>query len=169
MTILHVKRILIVEDDALNRLVFRLLLNHAGAVLEFDGGGNFQAFAYRRTPVDLILLDLTLPLGQCGYTWFQAMQALPVFRRTPIVAVSATDPDIARARTRTLGFHGFIPKPIDADRFPRDLAHVLRGNTLWSADTDRPLDEAGNSFSLQTGPLHRIKHGTGPLFRNPRV
>jgi CheY-like chemotaxis protein len=165
MTILHGKRILIVEDDALNRLVFRLVLTKAGASLEFDGGGNFLAFSQPRTPVDLILLDLTLPLGQCGYQLFQAIRALPAFRRTPIVAVSATDPDIGMARTRALGFHGFIPKPIDADRLPRDLAHVLRGNDLWPADTDVALHESDASFSLQTGPLRRMDQGTGPLGR----
>jgi CheY-like chemotaxis protein len=169
MTILHGKRILIVEDDALSRLVFRLVLTKAGATVEFDGGGNFVTFSHPRPGVDLILLDLTLPLGQCGYEWFQAIRAIPAFRRTPIVAVSATDPDIASARTRALGFHGFIPKPIDADRLPHDLAHVLRGNDLWPAPTDVALHEFDAPFSLQTGPLRRMDQGTGALGRTRSV
>lgn len=164
MKVLQGKRILIVEDDALNRLVFRLALTSAGATVEFDGGGiNTLIFLQSRLPADLILLDLMLPRGQSGYELFQEIRALPLYARIPIVAVSATDPAQGAVRAWTLGFRGFIAKPIDADLLPRDLAQVLQGNSVWPQGTVPSMMDS--PFSLQTGPLRRINHGTGPLVR----
>lgn len=172
MNILHGKRILIVEDDALSRLVFRLILTKAGATIEFNSGGNAPSLFERRVSVDLILLDLKLTRGQCGYALYQLIRAIPEFRHTPIVAVSAEDPDSVRVRTRTLGFQGFIAKPIDADGLPRDLAHVLAGNDLWvgGPPLSMPFEpqEVEVSLPLHTGSLRRPHHGTGFLVRPPR-
>jgi CheY-like chemotaxis protein len=166
MKVLQGKRIFIVEDDALNRLVFRLALTKAGATVEFDGGGiNTLPLLQFKMPADLILLDLMLPLGQSGYDLFQDIRTLPPYARTPIVAVSATDPTTGAAQARALGFHGFIAKPVDIDLLPRDLAHILQGNTVWPEGTV-PL-RLDSAFALETGPLNRIHLETGTLGQHP--
>jgi CheY-like chemotaxis protein len=142
--VLQNKRIFIVEDDSLNRLVFRLALTKAGAIVEFDSGGqNSLSVLQKFAPVDIILLDLMLARGQNGYDLFKDIRALSHFANTPIVAVSATDPSKGIARAKTDGFNGFIPKPIDSDLFPQQLAHILEGNPIWEVQAISALSKFG--------------------------
>lgn len=142
MKVLQSKRIFIVEDDSLNRLVFRLALTKAGASVEFDAGGQNSISGLQKfAPVDMILLDLMLARGQNGYDLFQTIRALPQFANTPIVAVSATDPSKGIARAKADGFNGFIPKPIDSDLFPQQLAHILEGNPIWEVQAISALSK----------------------------
>lgn len=136
MKVLQGKHIFIVEDDPLNRLVFRLALNKAGASVEFDAcGNNTLSLLQTISGVDMILLDLMLPRGQSGYDLYQVIRTLPLRATTPIVAVSAIDPGRAITRTRAMGFQGFIPKPIDSETFPYQLAQILQGVSLWEEFT----------------------------------
>jgi CheY-like chemotaxis protein len=135
MKLLENKKIFIVEDDALNRLVFRLMLNKEGAKTEFENGGAFVLARLQQVaPVDLIILDLMLARGNDGYDVFDAIRAIPLYSQIPIVAVSAADPTQSVLRARTKGFNGFIPKPINAEIFPQQMLDILNGKTIWQSD-----------------------------------
>ncbi|MCU0466482.1 MAG: hypothetical protein MUF38_18180, partial [Anaerolineae bacterium] len=76
MTDLQGKRIFYVEDDARNRGVVRILLEQAGATVEFDRWG-FAELALPKIKTfrpHLILLDLMLPANVSGYDVFDALQ-----------------------------------------------------------------------------------------------
>jgi CheY-like chemotaxis protein len=127
MKVLQDKNIFIVEDDSLNRLVFRLILTKVGATVAFDTSGqNALSFLQKSAPVDIILLDLMLTHGQNGFDLFQAIRALPHYANTPIVAVSAIDASQG------------IP-PIDSDLFPHQLAHILEGQAIWEGQSSSTL------------------------------
>lgn len=134
MKVLHNKHIFIVEDDPLNRLVYRLALTKAGATIEFDSGGaNAVPLLQKIAPVDMIILDLMLARGYTGYNIFQTIRALPQFATTPIIAVSATDASKGIIRAQAEGFNGFIAKPIDSDLFPSQLAQIMAGVPIWES------------------------------------
>jgi DNA-binding NarL/FixJ family response regulator len=50
--------------------------------------------------------------------------------RVPVVAYTVHVSEINRAYQ--LGFHSFIGKPIDPDKFPDQLARILRGEPVWA-------------------------------------
>jgi CheY-like chemotaxis protein len=130
--LLQHKRIFVVEDNMENRIITRILLAKQGAILEFEAWGGttlpkLQAFA----PVDVILLDLMLGRGTSGYRIFEQIRAVEQFAKTPIIAVSAGDPAVSIPKCRTMGFNGFIAKPIDADLFPTQILKVLQGESVW--------------------------------------
>lgn len=140
MKALQDKHIFIVEDDSLNRLVFRLVLTKVGATVAFDTSGqNALSFLQKFAPVDIILLDLMLTHGQNGFALFQAIRALPECANTPIVAVSAIDASKGIPRAQDDGFNGFIAKPIDSDLFPQQLAQILEGQAIWEGQSSSTL------------------------------
>ena len=126
------KRIFIVEDNPMNRVIFQMALLVSGAHLQFERWGRDVLYELESFgDVDLILLDLTLPSGFSGYDLFSAIRSRPEYDHVPIVAVSAAEPSIAIPKTRAHGFSGFISKPIDEELLPRQLAYVLQGERLW--------------------------------------
>lgn len=128
------KTILVTEDNPLNRVTFQLSLNLQGALVIFEhfGQGTVEKAKFE-SKIDLIVLDLMLTKGADGYKVFQEIRAVSQFDDTPIVAVSASDPAQAIERCKSLGFNGFIPKPIDERLFPGQLLRIIEGEQIWLA------------------------------------
>jgi two-component system cell cycle response regulator DivK len=80
--------------------------------------------------IDLILLDIQIPY-QDGHAVMRQIRTFPALQKTKVVALTANvmPHDVARARSE--GFDGFIGKPINADRFPDQIARVLAGEAVW--------------------------------------
>jgi CheY-like chemotaxis protein len=128
------KRIFIVEDNLSNRAITQMLLEQFGAKTAIDRWGvetleRLRAFM----PVNLILMDLMLPGGITGYDVFDRIRAQAEFAAVPIVALSASDPSTAIPLTQERGFAGFISKPIDFHKFPKQILNVLDGEIVWDA------------------------------------
>jgi CheY-like chemotaxis protein len=126
------KHIFIVEDDALNRLIYRLILPSHGAKVDFESGAqNVVARLLQLGTVNLVILDLMLSRGVSGFAVAEAIRATPTLNHLPIVAVSATDPTFGVIHAQEKGLNGFIAKPIDDDLFPKQLNQILQGAPLW--------------------------------------
>jgi two-component system, cell cycle response regulator DivK len=80
--------------------------------------------------IDVVFLDLEMP-EMNGYAVFERLRVHPDFQDTPIVAYSVHTNELSTARQ--MGFHSFLGKPLDADRFSDQLAQILRGERVWSA------------------------------------
>lgn len=131
--ILKDKRIFIVEDNMQNRLVFQMALIRHGASVDFERWGRDTLYHLQNlSRVDLIVLDLMLAEGVTGFDIFDQIRGLGKYDAVPIIAVSAMDPSIAIPRLRKQGFAGFIAKPIDNTLFPRQLASIIAGESVWS-------------------------------------
>jgi CheY-like chemotaxis protein len=130
--ILQGKNIFIVEDNQQNRVVFQMSLIRHGATVEFERCGRDTVYALSgKLHIDLICLDLMLAHNVSGFDLFQQIRAIPSYNNIPIVAVSAMDPAIAVPKVRALGFSGFIAKPINNQLFPKQLAKLLAGESVW--------------------------------------
>lgn len=137
-TYLRGKRIFVVEDNLENRMILRIALAYAGAQTEFASSAlNVVPRLREFTPVDVVLLDLMLPYGLSGYTVYEQIRATPEFAHVPIIACSAADPNDAVPRCKALGFNGFIPKPVDTDLLPDQIARVLSHKPIWATGSLR--------------------------------
>lgn len=129
------KRIFIVEDNAANRTIQQTMLEQEGAVTITGPWSNWDADSLdkirRYLPIHLILLDLMLSPRVSGYDIFQLIRSDPELAAIPIVAVSASNASEAIARTKEMGFNGFISKPVRYDTFTNALAHVINGRPVW--------------------------------------
>ena len=108
-------KILIVEDDELNRDSLRRLLRRRGfeIVLAVDGEDGV-ATAQAEEP-DLILMDMSLPVVD-GWEASRRLKADPVVRATPIIALTAHAMSSDRDKALAAGCDDFDTKPIDLDR-----------------------------------------------------
>lgn len=133
MTLLQGKRVFYIEDDANNRGIAQIILEAAGATLQFDNWG-FIELSLPKIKVfhpDIILLDLMLMSRVSGYDVYDALRSHKQFSSIPIVAVSASDPSVEIPKTRAKGFAGFIGKPISIHLFANQIATILNGKAVW--------------------------------------
>jgi len=130
--LLQGKNLFLVEDNLQNRVIFQMCLIRHGAIVEFERWGrDTQSRLKRMTPPDAIILDLMLADGVSGFDLIDEIRGLPAYKTTPIVAVSAMDPESAIPKARTKGFSGFIAKPIDDRLFALQIAQIMSGESVW--------------------------------------
>ncbi len=79
--------------------------------------------------VDVVFLDLEMP-GLNGFDVLERLQSDPRFQKIPIVAYTVHTREIDQAAQR--GFHSFLGKPLDPDKFPDQLARILQGERVWA-------------------------------------
>jgi CheY-like chemotaxis protein len=126
------KRILIVEDNSLNRVVYRITLGMQGAHIVFDHTGKEAATHVQQSKEwDLIILDLMLWGSVSGFDIFNKIRAMSAQEHIPIIAISASEPAVAMPRAQKLGFDGFISKPIDETCFVEQIEQVMNGEKVW--------------------------------------
>lgn len=121
------KRVLYIEDRPDNRgLVRRVLMAEGIEVIEAATADEGIRLAMQHLP-DLILMDVNMP-GKDGLTATQEMRANPVLDHIPIIALTANVMKGDRERTLEAGCDGYIPKPIDVDKFPSEvLGYITKG------------------------------------------
>jgi len=129
---MNLKRIFVVEDNIENRVITQMALGLLGARIEFDCfGRDTLSKLHNFGKVDLIILDLMFPNGVTGYDIFDMIRSDAALATVPIVAVSASDAATSIPRCQAKGFNGFIPKPIDIDRFPKQIEEIMNGHSIW--------------------------------------
>jgi CheY-like chemotaxis protein len=128
------RRIFIVEDNAGNLAVESIYLERYGATVKFVRWGTDAIEKLTKAlPIDIILMDLMLPGDISGFDVFLMLKAIPELASIPVVAVSASDPDVAMPKAAKMGFSGFISKPI-SPRIAQQVANVLDGKKVWAGD-----------------------------------
>lgn len=131
------RRIVYVEDDPANRKLVEILLKAEGADVHFERWGTpatSVSTVLAHMPVDLILMDLMFPAGFSGYLIYDVLKRQPLLADIPVVLVSAADPSIEMPRAKSMGFAGYIGKPIDALQFAEQLRTIIEEHTpIWFA------------------------------------
>ena len=119
------KKILIVEDNALNRALLLAVLKPKGfEILSVEDGLQGVEVAQRELP-DLILMDVMLP-GLNGYEATRRLKGDPATRHIPIIAITANAAPTERDRALNAGCDGYIAKPIDTRALPDQVQLFLK-------------------------------------------
>jgi CheY-like chemotaxis protein len=106
-------RVLLVEDNDVNRKFAVRVLEKAGWNVEIATNGREAVDAYERTSFDMILMDLQMPVMD-GLEATRHIRSLEKNRdhRTPIVAMTANAMTGDRERCLDAGMDGYVSKPV---------------------------------------------------------
>ena len=119
------KRVLVVDDNAVNRRLLQVLLRFRGYEV-CEAASAPEAFAtLREKPPHLILMDLRLP-GMDGLTVTRRLKADPATREIPVVAVTSYAMKGDEETARAAGCCAYVTRPIDKTLFLETVASVLR-------------------------------------------
>ena len=113
-------RILIVEDNAMNLILARDLLEMRGHTV-LAAASPEEAHALGANPVpDVVLMDIMLP-DTDGVSLMRQLRLRPEWASIPFVAFTAHAMMGDRERLMADGFAGYISKPIETRRFASDV------------------------------------------------
>jgi CheY-like chemotaxis protein len=128
------RRVLLVEDNELNREIATELLEDMGLEVEIacDGKEAVNLIAHSEAgQLEAVLMDIQMPVMN-GYEATRAIRALddPVRAEIPIVAMTANVYEEARKQAAECGMNGYVLKPIDPSNLRKVLAALFQENTL---------------------------------------
>lgn len=117
-------KILLVEDNAANRYLATFLLKNSGfTVVHAQNGAEAVVAAQNELP-DLILMDIQMPEVD-GYEAARRIVAEPHLAHIPIVAVTSYAMPSDREKAGSLGFVGYIEKPIVIETFISEITRFI--------------------------------------------
>ena len=124
------KKLLLVEDNALNRELAQEILKEAGFVVDTAEDGEIAVQKMKQAAsgqYDLILMDIQMPRMD-GYEATRQIRALPDAAKAgiPIFAMTANAFEEDRQNALKAGMNGHIAKPLDIPHLLRVLAEVLK-------------------------------------------
>ena len=126
-------RILVAEDNEINRIVARELLESAGLLVTTVTNGREAVEAVSSTSFDAVLMDLQMPVLD-GLEATRKIRAQDKFQKLPIIAMTANAMAGDRERCLQQGMNEHVSKPID----PKHLFTVLERFTTIRADNVVP-------------------------------
>jgi DNA-binding response OmpR family regulator len=125
--------ILIVDDDLDTVEMLRQVLTEAGYATRAAGTGNEALRKARRTPPDLVLLDLILP-DLNGFYVCTALRLDPATASVPIVMMTAVPGEIPRMSGFEAGADAYLNKPFSIDGLVALVNDLLHGTRSRPAD-----------------------------------
>jgi len=125
-------RILLAEDNAINALLTRTLLEAEGHTVDTVEDGQLAVDAMKTSSYDLIFMDMRMP-NMDGLEATRKIRAMPnVPKNLPIIALTANAFDDDRNACFDSGMNDFMTKPVSAE----ELSEMV-GNWTGAAAQER--------------------------------
>jgi PAS domain S-box-containing protein len=134
-------RILVVEDNAINRKVATGYLERFGLQSHAVGSGEEALTALEEASFDIILMDIRMP-GMDGFDTTLRIVELYGSRAPAIVGLTADVSPGIRERCIEVGMLDYLPKPITEARLRAALRQHIPLQPGQDQPAPRPLDEA---------------------------
>lgn len=120
-------RILVVDDGDENRELVKVVLEEMGLKVDAAENGEIGVNKALAGAYDAILMDVQMPVMD-GFTATRQLRLKRV--ETPIVAMTAHAMKGFEQEIMSVGFSGYMTKPIDIDEMLRKLSEFLAGGQL---------------------------------------
>lgn len=124
------KKLLLAEDNELNRQIASMILGEAGFIITEAVNGKEAVEIIRNAAADeyaAVLMDIQMPVMD-GYEAAKTIRALSnrALANVPIVAMTANAFDDERKKALTSGMNGHVAKPIDVNVLFATLKQIMK-------------------------------------------
>ena len=118
------KKVLLVEDNEDNRIIYATVLLHFGYdVIQAQNGLEGVTAAGTYQP-DLVVMDISLPVMD-GLEATRRIRSDPRTANIPVLAVTAHARDVDRERAIQAGCNDYLPKPVEPRRLLAEVDRLL--------------------------------------------
>jgi two-component system cell cycle response regulator DivK len=118
------QRVLVVDDSAEIRELWRLCLNFWGFAVQEAANGEEAVQKARLSPPDLILMDLSMPVLD-GVQATRQLKEDPSTAHVPVVALSAQTTEPGAEEVTNAGAEAFVQKPCDPEELLQHIRSAL--------------------------------------------
>jgi hypothetical protein len=148
-------RVLLTDDNAINRQVVRLFLQPQGAHITEASNGQEALDALGAQPFDLVLLDLHMPVMDGAEAIRQIRASTHAWRDIPVIALTADAMAGDRERLLMMGMSGYVSKPVDQDVLLAAIGAAL-GAPIESASATVTATETPDDLGDVLAELDRL-------------
>jgi len=138
------KKVLVVDDNEMNRLVATTILGNYGTILLEAANGQEAVDLLRNAPVDIILMDIQMPV-------MSGLEASQVIRReispdVPIIALTANAIRGENKKCLAAGMNDYLAKPFEEGPFIKMISEWVSRRSVQTdvETTGSVVDDAGN-------------------------
>jgi CheY-like chemotaxis protein len=142
------QRVLVVEDSADIRGLWRLWLTFSGFIVEEASNGVEAIARARDTRPDLVLMDLCMPVMD-GVEAIKVLRADSSTAEVPIIVITAEGTEAAKRRAADAGADAYIGKPVMPDELLQHMRDAFDRRRLPVA---RVTLEASDAPRVKTLP-----------------
>lgn len=120
--IMHNKKILVVEDNKINQMITRKILEKNKVICDVADNGTIAISKVENNHFDLILMDIHMP----GISGIEATREIRKFNESiPIIALTAVTLEESLDEFYLNGFNDIIPKPYKTEEFFQKINKYL--------------------------------------------
>jgi len=119
------KRVLVVDDEAMNRDLLKKILTKEGFYVLEAANGKEALDLLAQDNIDLILMDLMMPVMD-GFKAIEAIGKERCYDGLPLIAVTALNDTQTHQRALRLGADACITKPFDLMTLVQSIKSALK-------------------------------------------
>jgi PAS domain S-box-containing protein len=136
------RRILLVDDNGLNRDIVAELLQQCGLVVDQATDGREAFAAVQARDYAAVLMDIQMP-NMDGYQATRLIRRLFSASRLPVIAFTAHGMQEEQRRCFEAGMNAFVRKPVERDELLRILASTIAPLRERRHDGSAPPEDVG--------------------------
>ncbi|MCR5651854.1 MAG: response regulator [Lachnospiraceae bacterium] len=144
-------RVLVVDDNPMNRKVIRSLLKPVGIQISEAASGPEALAKVEHEKIDIVFMDHMMP-GMDGVETMKRMREMESCRNLPIFALTANAVTGAKEEYMRQGFDGFVSKPTSYDTLSKTLKNALPADLIKPL-TEEERKELQEAFSVSSNPV----------------
>ncbi|MGD8326110.1 MAG: ATP-binding protein [Sphingomonadales bacterium] len=133
--------VLVVEDNAINRMLITTMLRKLGHGVDTasDGAEALAKIRHTASKFDVVLMDINMPRMD-GVAATDRIRSLGgKAAEVPIIALTANAMDGDREKYLASGMDGYLAKPIDRAALIEVLTEAVDQGAVYSADLEEPI------------------------------
>ena len=154
---------LIVDDDAVNRLMARAALESAGWSVEEAENGREALAVFQQVHPDVVLLDIMMP-EMDGFAACAALRKLSGGEHTPVLIMTGLDDYDSITKAYDAGATDFLTKPLNGLLLTHRVRYILRSSRVLQelrssqASVAQARDAALEGTRLKSEFLATVSH-----------
>ena len=125
------KKILVVDDEAINLDFFDVMLSKLGFIVEKAADGKEGLEKVKKINPDLILMDNIMP-RMTGWELTKILKSDPRYKNIPIIMISALDDVKDKVEGFELGVEDYITKPFNFTEVFARIRAILKSRDLYA-------------------------------------